>query len=216
VLEFYAIESPLAQPRNAVLGQVLSSIVGVAISKLFALAPATATHHALTWTAGALACACSVAIMALTGTVHPPAGATALLAVVDDGVRELGWYLIPVVLLGCGLMQAVALLFNNIQRRFPVYWWTPEEVGQRWKRERKEKDEEKGVPISENLPGGEHHDIDGESTARITLVASQHADGAASQHQNKIVITNGQVLLPEGLHIMPEEKLLLEELSERL
>jgi CBS-domain-containing membrane protein len=63
--------------------------------------------------------------MALTGTVHPPAGATALLAVVDQSSVTLGWYFVPLVLLSCTLMIFVALLVNNVQRRFPVYWWSP-------------------------------------------------------------------------------------------
>ncbi|KAK7967658.1 uncharacterized protein PG986_001935 [Apiospora aurea] len=144
VLEFYAIESPLSQPRNSILGQVLASLVGVAVAKLFELDPTLfpvaggpesgVPAHDLTWLAGALACASATAVMALTGTVHPPAGATALLAVVDADVRALGWFLIPVMLLGCTLMFCVALLVNNVQRRFPVYWWTAGEVEGWWRK----------------------------------------------------------------------------------
>ncbi|KAK8058217.1 hypothetical protein PG994_008665 [Apiospora phragmitis] len=150
VLEFYAIESPLSQPRNSILGQVLASVVGVAVAKLFALDPALLSDigggpeagvggpaHDLTWLAGALACASATAVMALTGTVHPPAGATALLAVVDADVRALGWFLVPVMLLGSTLMLGVALLVNNLQRRFPVYWWTAGEVGGWWRDRRR-------------------------------------------------------------------------------
>jgi HPP family protein len=78
-----------------------------------------------------LACAAATAAMALTKTLHPPAGATALLAVVDDSSLEMGWFLIPVVQLGCILMICTALLLNNIQRRYPVYWWTAEDLGKR-------------------------------------------------------------------------------------
>lgn len=56
--------------------------------------------------------------MALTKTVHPPAGATALLAVVDREMLEMGWLLIPVVLLSCLLMLCIALILNNIERSF--------------------------------------------------------------------------------------------------
>ncbi|EGD87737.2 hypothetical protein H113_04236 [Trichophyton rubrum MR1459] len=63
--------------------------------------------------------------MALTKTVHPPAGATALLSAVDPRTRHLGWFLLPVVLLGCILILVTALIFNNIERRFPTHWWTP-------------------------------------------------------------------------------------------
>ncbi|KXH62604.1 HPP family protein [Colletotrichum nymphaeae SA-01] len=87
VLEFYSIESPLSQPRNSVFGQLLSAVVGVAICKLFQLSP---HFDSIRWLGGALSCALATTVMALTKTVHPPAGATALLAVVDDGVVHLG------------------------------------------------------------------------------------------------------------------------------
>lgn len=124
VLEFYAIASPFAQPRNALLSQIVASVIGVAISKLFALSPHEHTHS-VRWIGGALSCGISTVFMALTGTVHPPAGATALLAVVDQSSVTLGWYFVPLVLLSCTLMIFVALLVNNVQRRFPVYWWSP-------------------------------------------------------------------------------------------
>lgn len=125
VLEFYSIDSPLAQPRNMIMGHFLSSLIGVCICKLFRLSD---EFESLRWVAGALACASATSIMALTNTVHPPAGATALLAVVDNGIVNLGWFYIPVLLLGCALMLACALLVNNLLRRFPVYWWTPEDL----------------------------------------------------------------------------------------
>ena len=122
MLEFHAIDSPLAQPRNAVLSQLLASVIGTAISKLFQL---DADFESVRWLAGALSCAVATSLMALTGTVHPPAGATALIAVVDDSSIKLGWYLILLVLLGCTIMTLMALFLNNIQRRFPSYWWRP-------------------------------------------------------------------------------------------
>ena len=63
--------------------------------------------------------------MQITGTTHPPAGATALLPSVDDGVGEIGWYFLPVVLLSSTLALAVALLVNNVQRRYPAWWFVP-------------------------------------------------------------------------------------------
>lgn len=77
------------------------------------------------WVGGALACAISTAIMAATDNVHPPAGATALIAVVDVPSRKLGWLMIPLVLLSSAIMTVVALILNNVQRRFPMYWWSP-------------------------------------------------------------------------------------------
>ncbi|KAI1090016.1 HPP family-domain-containing protein [Rostrohypoxylon terebratum] len=194
VLEFYAIESPLAQPRNAVLGQLFSCIIGVTISKLFALGPVS---RELTWLAGSLSCACAVVFMALTGTIHPPAGATALLAVVDEGVAHMGWFLLPVVLLGCVLMQCVALLLNNIQRRFPVYWWTSAEVGRRKQDHRKS-------------------DYGSDNGAKLEMTATHHLEGRDIAGEAKVVIRRGRVLAPDDMYLSPEEKMFLEELSERL
>lgn len=118
MLEFYAIDSPLSQPRNMLLGQILSSVVGAIINKIFS----ELTPSDLRWLAGALACACALVVMGLTGTVHPPGGATALLAVTDDGVAALGWRLVAMVAADCALMLAVALLLNNVRRRFPAFW----------------------------------------------------------------------------------------------
>ncbi|KAI0004695.1 HPP family protein [Xylariaceae sp. FL0662B] len=125
VLEFYAIDSPLAQPRNAILSQIIASVVGVSCSKLFQLSP---HFESIRLFAGALSCAAVVALMGLTKTVHPPAGATALLAVADDAAVTLGWTLVLLIILGCAIMLCTALILNNIQRRFPVYWWTPEDL----------------------------------------------------------------------------------------
>lgn len=131
MLEFCAIDSPLAQPRNAVLGQALASFTGVAVAKLFRLG---GHLDQLSLVAGALACAVATGVMALTVTVHPPAGATALLAVVDADLAALGWRLVPAVLLGCALMLVFALLTNNVARRFPLYWWTAQPLGRRPRR----------------------------------------------------------------------------------
>jgi CBS-domain-containing membrane protein len=59
--------------------------------------------------------------MLLTSTVHPPGGATALLAVTKKQIASLGWFLLPIMMLGVVLMQAVALIVNNIHRQYPLY-----------------------------------------------------------------------------------------------
>ena len=65
--------------------------------------------------------------MQMTGTTHPPAGATALLPALDDAVWDLSWYYLPVVLLSSMLVLVSALLVNNVQRRYPMYWFSPAE-----------------------------------------------------------------------------------------
>ncbi|CAK7268638.1 hypothetical protein SEPCBS119000_003162 [Sporothrix epigloea] len=229
VLEFYAIESPLAQPRNAVLGQLLSSVIGVSVARLFSLLSA-ARFEALRWLAASLACAAATAVMALTGTVHPPAGATALLAVTDDNAYHIGWRLVPAVLLGSVLMQAIALLVNNIQRRFPMYWWSPEAVGEFWSPKKGStagdcgrasvKDEETASSyvdkLSENADNLPRHVTFTRTTSscqQLTAVDTQQYD---SGNYQRILITRDAVVVPDSLFLRPEERLMLETLSERL
>ncbi|KAK2612762.1 hypothetical protein QQS21_001213 [Conoideocrella luteorostrata] len=229
VLEFYSIEAPLAQPRNAIFGQLVSVITGVAVAKLFQLSD---RFDDIQWVGGALACASATALMALTKTVHPPAGATALLAVVDNTLVKIGWFLIPVVLLGCALMLSVALLVNNIERRFPIYWWTPEDLSKRepivrtrrWDKMSKQGlDEEKmaetWVPEtsaacsqSTARDGEGHHEANGKDDAKssgLRLTRASHSLG-------EIVIRKGEVVIPEHLFLTQEEQQLLETISSRL
>ncbi|KAK5655859.1 hypothetical protein OQA88_5398 [Cercophora sp. LCS_1] len=204
VLDFYAIESPLAQPRNAILGQLVSAIVGVSVCKLFALGP---DFERVRWLGGALACALATACMGFTNTVHPPAGATALMAVIDDDVARLGWFLIPPVLLGGVLMLAVALLVNNVQRRFPYYWWSPEEMGQQWKKE-VTKQEMKRVPSTQD--GGSVSGAAGSSGDLEAPPMVEFVD------EERLVIVKGHVRIPRDMYLTFEEKLLLETLSQRI
>ncbi|EEA28962.1 hypothetical protein TMatcc_002678 [Talaromyces marneffei ATCC 18224] len=198
VLHFYSIESPLAQPRNAVIGQFIASVVGVSICKLFALSP---HFESIRWIGGALSCAIATALMALTKTVHPPAGATALLAVVSNESLPLGWLLVPMMLLGSALMLIVALLINNIQRQFPYYWWSPEDLSPNGKRGKITEDD------AGHVPGA---DLEKNST----ISSPSHSEG--SFDQPRILIGRGTVHVPSHIYLTPEERILLEELSDRL
>lgn len=127
ILEYNTIESPLAQPRNLIVGHFLSAAIGVGITKLFRLLP-QARFEDLRWLAGALSVGCASTVMGITKTVHPPAGATALLAATTPEMTELGWWLLPLVLLASSLMLASAMVVNNLYKRFPLYWWTPADL----------------------------------------------------------------------------------------
>jgi len=118
VLIYGAIQSPLAQPRNLIGGHILSALVGVTCYQLF---------HSEMWLAAALAVSTAIAVMHATRTLHPPGGATALIAVIgSQKVHALG-YLYAVVPAGVGafIMLVVAVLVNNLAptRRYPEYWW---------------------------------------------------------------------------------------------
>jgi CBS-domain-containing membrane protein len=118
VLVYGAVRSPLAQPRNLIGGHILSAIVGVACYKLLHDAP---------WLAESMAVATAIAVMHATRTLHPPGGATALIAVIGSGgLHQLGfWYVLVPATIGPLILLAVALLVNNLpaSRRYPEIWF---------------------------------------------------------------------------------------------
>ncbi|OBT71199.1 hypothetical protein VF21_09987 [Pseudogymnoascus sp. 05NY08] len=130
ILLYSTPASPLAQPRPLLLGQAISATVGILIALAFrSLGPEE--FERLRWLAGALAVAVAAAVMAITKTVHPPAGATALLAVTSDEIVGLGWGLLALIEVGCVAMMVLALVWGNLHRgrRYPVFWWTEMELG---------------------------------------------------------------------------------------
>ncbi|KAK4690820.1 CBS domain-containing membrane protein, partial [Lecanoromycetidae sp. Uapishka_2] len=190
VLEFNTIESPLAQPRNTIIGHLLASLIGVSITKLFSLNP---DFENLRWLAGALACGLASTVMTLTKTVYPPAGATALLAAVDPQVEQLGWFLIPLVLLSAVLTLMVSLLINNIQRQYPTYWWTP-------------------LDLNSNELAHDNEKFGDSSKASLETNSSpiEHNNGPA------ICITSTCLVVPEDFHLAGEERAILEILRVRM
>ena len=118
VLIYGAIKSPLAQPRNLLGGHILSAVIGVFTYQLL---------HDHLWLAAALAVSTAIAVMHLTRTLHPPGGATALIAIIgSDRIHSLGYlYVLMPVALGAGVMLLVALLVNNVpkNRRYPEFWF---------------------------------------------------------------------------------------------
>lgn len=115
VLIYGAIQSPLAQPRNLIGGHVISALVGVTVSQLVG---------DIYWLATALAVSLSILAMQYTKTMHPPGGATALIAVIgSEKIIDLGYlYVLFPVFTGVGIMLLVALIFNNLtpNRRYPT------------------------------------------------------------------------------------------------
>lgn len=78
VLLFGVIESPVAQPRNFVLGHFISALVGTAITRLWGLNASyqgyleNTNFHPSTFINGGLSMATSLLAMLITGTAHPP------------------------------------------------------------------------------------------------------------------------------------------------
>jgi CBS-domain-containing membrane protein len=110
-LAFAVPESPLAQPRNIVLGHVVSTLVGLLVLSFVGS----------DWWAMALAVGLSVALMQLSRCSHAPAGANPLLVL----LTEPSWsFLIFPVLAGSALIALVAVIFNNLRPslQYPKYW----------------------------------------------------------------------------------------------
>lgn len=120
VLVYGAPLAEFSQPRNLVGGHFVSALVGVGV--------VAALGASSVW-AGASAVSLAIAAMHLTRTLHPPGGATALIAVIGgEPVQRLGFaYALCPILVGGLLMLAVALAVNNLsanpKRHYPVYWF---------------------------------------------------------------------------------------------
>jgi CBS domain-containing membrane protein len=119
-LLYGAPHSDFAQPRNLIIGQLVAALVGVTAYK------AMGAHVGL---AGAVAVATTIAILQVTHSLHPPAGATALIAVLGPAqVHRLGYeFVLTPVLAGSLILLAVAVIVNNLSehsnRHYPTVWW---------------------------------------------------------------------------------------------
>lgn len=109
VLIYGAIQSPFSQPRNLIFGHLISAFVGITVFKML---------PEIIWLTAPLAVALSIVLMQITKTLHPPGGATALIAVIgSEKIKSLGYfYMLTPVLTGSLILFLVALLFNNITR----------------------------------------------------------------------------------------------------
>jgi len=118
VLIYGAVKSPLAQPRNLIGGHMLSAVIGVTAYQLLG---------SQLWLACAISVATAIAVMHATKTLHPPGGATALIAVTgSEKIHALGFlYVLAPVGAGVLIMLLIALLVNNIPktRRYPEFWY---------------------------------------------------------------------------------------------
>lgn len=108
-----------AQPRNLLGGQVFSAIIGVTIYKYLPIDFAILS---------ALAVSVSIVVMHITKTLHPPGGATALIAIVGSSkIHDLGYiYVLFPILSSSVLMLIIALIINKLSkldnRKYPRYW----------------------------------------------------------------------------------------------
>lgn len=111
VLAFALPEAAVSQPRNIIGGHFITALCGLVV------------YHWLgngIW-ALSLAVGLGIALMILTKTTHPPAGANPIVVI----TAASSWsFLITPVLVGSIVVVCVALLYNNLikHRKYPTFW----------------------------------------------------------------------------------------------
>lgn len=93
--------APFSRPRNVVGGHVLAAATGIVIFQALGS----------TWYSAALAVGGAVIAMLYTGTLHPPAAATAIIAVL--GNQDALYPLVPVAV-GAVLLTATGAIYNRL------------------------------------------------------------------------------------------------------
>ena len=104
VLVMAVHESPLAQPKNIFFGHILSALSGVLIYFFLGMS----------FLSIGLAVAISVWAMMITKTIHPPAGANPIIAIL--GGKGISFILLPVAT-GALIIILFAMIYNKILKR---------------------------------------------------------------------------------------------------
>jgi CBS-domain-containing membrane protein len=110
VLVFIAHKGPLSQPRQVIGGHILSTATGLIIWSIFGKS----------FFIIIISLVIVLILMSLTNTIHPPAAASALVAI----NFETGWgYLIPIII-GAVLLVFISIFYNNLfsKRQYPKHW----------------------------------------------------------------------------------------------
>ena len=112
VLIYGAPKAPFSQPKNVFFGHLFSAIIGVSIACIFDAFGLYADHYPI---AIALAVSLAIIVMMVTGTIHPPGGATALTCVLNG---YFGWeFVFRPIMLGVILMMVIAYGANYLRSR---------------------------------------------------------------------------------------------------
>ena len=104
VLVMAVYESPLAKPKNLILGHILSALSGVIIYYLLGN----------TFISLGLGVALSVFVMMITNTVHPPAGANPIIVILTG--QSISFVFLPVAV-GAIIIVVFAYLYNKLLKR---------------------------------------------------------------------------------------------------
>ena len=104
VLVMAVYDSPLAKPKNLILGHILSALSGVIIFYLLGN----------TFISLGLGVALAVFVMMITNTVHPPAGANPIIVILTG--QSLNFVFLPVAV-GAVIIVVFAYLYNRLLKR---------------------------------------------------------------------------------------------------
>ena len=108
VLVMAVHSSPLAQPKNIILGHILSALSGVIILLLIGDS----------FLALGIAVGLAVFIMMMTKTIHPPAGANPIIVILTGASIE--FVFLPVAV-GSIIIVIFAVVYNRIMKReYPI------------------------------------------------------------------------------------------------
>ena len=104
VLVMSVHDSPLAQPRNVFFGHILSASSGVFLFYLLGNSPISIS----------LALSLAIILMMITKTIHPPAGANPIIAIL--GAKSFEFVIMPVAT-GALFIVIFAFIYNKIWKR---------------------------------------------------------------------------------------------------
>ena len=104
VLVMAVHESPLAKPKNILLGHILSALSGVIILYLIGD----------NFLALGFAVALAIFVMVMTNTIHPPAGANPIIVIMTG--QRISFVLFPVAV-GAFMLVVFAYFYNNLLKR---------------------------------------------------------------------------------------------------
>ena len=104
VLVMAVHESPLAHPKNVFFGHILSAFSGVLVYSLIGFSAMSV----------GLGVALAIFLMIITKTIHPPAGANPIIAIL--GAKEIGFIIMPVAA-GALFIVLFAIIYNKLLKR---------------------------------------------------------------------------------------------------
>lgn len=105
VLVFGVPDSPLAQPKNVILGHLITAFIGVVFVQYVGVTPLTL----------AIATGLGVSAMLLSKTTHPPAGANPILIMLSG--QSWGFLITP-VLIGAVVIVLVGKALSMLQNKY--------------------------------------------------------------------------------------------------